>query len=47
MKKKKAIGRAYAIDESNSKLKLVFRPFYGDYWVLMLDENYKYAVVGT
>ncbi len=46
--KKEAIGRAYAIDESNSKLKVsFFRPFYGDYWVLMLDENYKYAVVGT
>ncbi|QKF76797.1 lipocalin family protein [Arcobacter defluvii] len=46
--KKEAIGRAYAIDETNSKLKVsFFRPFYGDYWVLMLDENYKYAVVGT
>ena len=46
--KKEAIGRAYAIDESNSKLKVsFFRPFYGDYWVLMLDENYEYAVVGT
>lgn len=46
--KKEATGRAYAIDESNSKLKVsFFRPFYGDYWVLMLDENYKYAVVGT
>lgn len=46
--KKEAIGRAYAIDESNSKLKVsFFRPFYGDYWVIMLDENYKYAVVGT
>ena len=46
--KKEAMGRAYAIDESNSKLKVsFFRPFYGDYWVLMLDENYKYAVVGT
>jgi apolipoprotein D and lipocalin family protein len=46
--KKEAIGRAYAIDNTNSKLKVsFFRPFYGDYWVLMLDENYKYAVVGT
>ena len=42
------IKESYAIDESNSKLKVsFFRPFYGDYWVLMLDENYKYAVVGT
>lgn len=46
--KKEAIGRAYAIDETNSKLKVsFFRPFYGDYWVLMLDNDYKYAVVGT
>ena len=46
--KKEANGRAYAIDETNSKLKVsFFRPFYGDYWVLILDENYKYAVVGT
>lgn len=46
--KKEATGRAYAIDESNSKLKVsFFRPFYGDYWILMLDENYKYVVVGT
>ena len=46
--KKEATARAYATDESNSKLKVsFFRPFYGDYWVLMLDENYEYAVVGT
>ncbi|QKE28858.1 lipocalin domain-containing protein [Arcobacter acticola] len=46
--KKEAMGRAYAIDETNSKLKVsFFRPFYGDYWVLILDENYEYAVVGT
>ena len=47
-KKKEAMGRAYAVDESNSKLKVsFFRPFYGDYWVLILDENYEYVVVGT
>ena len=46
--KKEAMGRAYAVDESNSKLKVsFFRPFYGDYWVLILDENYEYVVVGT
>ncbi|MDZ7819562.1 MAG: lipocalin family protein [Aliarcobacter sp.] len=46
--KKEAMGRAYAIDETNSKLKVsFFRPFYGDYWVLILDENYEYVVVGT
>lgn len=46
--KKEAIGRAYAIDNTNSKLKVsFFRPFYGDYWVMILDENYDYVVVGT
>jgi len=43
-----AIGRAYALqDSNNSKLKVsFFRPFYGDYWVLMLGDNYQYSVVG-
>jgi apolipoprotein D and lipocalin family protein len=46
--KKEVMGRAYATDESNSKLKVsFFRPFYGDYWVLILDKNYEYVVVGT
>ena len=46
--KKEALGRAYAIDNTNSKLKVsFFRPFYGDYWVLILDKNYEYVVVGT
>lgn len=46
--KKEALGRAYATDTTNSKLRVsFFRPFYGDYWVLMLDEKYEYAVVGT
>lgn len=46
--KKEAIGRAYATDDTNSKLKVsFFRPFYGDYWVMILDENYDYVVVGT
>ena len=46
--KKEAFARAYATDETNSKLKVsFFRPFYGDYWVLMLDKNYQYALVGT
>jgi apolipoprotein D and lipocalin family protein len=46
--KKEAMGRAYAVDSSNSKLKVsFFRPFYGDYWVLILDENYEYVLVGT
>ncbi|MDD2887805.1 MAG: lipocalin family protein [Aliarcobacter sp.] len=43
-----ALGRAYATDITNSKLKVsFFRPFYGDYWVLILDKNYEYVVVGT
>ena len=43
-----ATARAYAVDNTNSKLKVsFFRPFYGDYWVLILDEQYNYAVVGT
>lgn len=43
----KAKGTAYATDASNSKLKVsFFRPFYGDYWILMLGEKYEYALVG-
>lgn len=46
--KKEALGRAYATDITNSKLKVsFFRPFYGDYWILILDKNYDYVVVGT
>lgn len=42
-----AKGIAYASDESFSKLKVsFFRPFYGDYQILILDENYKYVVIG-
>lgn len=42
-----AIGKAYAVDETNSKLKVsFFGPFYGNYWILMLDESYTYAVIG-
>ena len=43
----KAIGEAYATDRSNSKLKVsFFWPFYGNYWILALDNDYSYAVVG-
>ncbi|PLY09682.1 MAG: hypothetical protein C0625_00330 [Arcobacter sp.] len=46
-KTKKAIGSAYSIDETNSKLKVsFFWPFYGDYWILDIDENYTYALIG-
>lgn len=46
--KKEATGVAHAIDKSNSKLKVsLFRPFYGDYWIINLDEDYKYVLVGS
>jgi apolipoprotein D and lipocalin family protein len=46
--KKEANGIAYATDESFSKLKVsFFRPFYGDYWILDLADDYSYALVGT
>jgi len=44
---KEAQGIAYAEDATHSKLKVsFFRPFYGNYWVLMLDEDYTYALIG-
>lgn len=44
--KTEAIGEAYAVDNTNSKLKVsFFWPFYGDYWIIMLDEAYSYAVI--
>jgi apolipoprotein D and lipocalin family protein len=46
--KKEATGVAYSVDDTNSKLKVsFFRPFYGDYWILDLEENYQYALVGS
>ncbi len=50
-----ASGRAKVADSaSNSKLKVTFVYFLGwqfrfggDYWILALDENYSYAVVGS
>lgn len=46
--KKEAIGEAYALDSTNSKLKVsFFKPFYGDYWIIDLDKNYNYALVGS
>lgn len=42
-----AKGVAYATDASNAKLKVsFFRPFYGNYWILMLGDRYEYAVIG-
>ena len=46
--KSKATGIAYSTNKANSKLKVsFFRPFYGDYWILMLADDYSYAVVGS
>ncbi len=47
-KRKRATGRATVADPAtNSKLKVsFFWPFSGDYWILALDENYQYALVG-
>lgn len=49
-----ARGVARVVDStSNSRLKVSFvsilgvRLFWGDYWIIGLDKNYKYAVVGT
>jgi len=49
-----AEGVAKVVDTAtNAKLKVSFvsflgwRPFWGDYWVIGLDENYRWAIVGT
>jgi len=43
-----AVGKAYTVPGSNnSKLKVQFQwPFKGDYWIIALDENYRYVMVG-
>ncbi len=48
-----AEGVARVVDKkSNAKLEVSFvsflgwRPFWGDYWIIGLDENYQWAVVG-
>lgn len=42
-----AQGVAYATDNTYAKLRVsFFRPFYGDYQILMLGEQYEYAVIG-
>ncbi len=44
---KDAKGKAKAVDGSNAKLKVTFFwPFYGDYWIIGLDPDYRWAVVG-
>jgi apolipoprotein D and lipocalin family protein len=48
-KVKLAKGKAKVVDkDSGAKLKVTFFwPFYGDYWIIKLGDNYDYAVVGT
>ncbi len=45
---KSSKGRASVADPaSNAKLKVTFFwPFYGDYWIIDLDPQYRWAVVG-
>jgi apolipoprotein D and lipocalin family protein len=42
------LGRARVIDrKTNAKLQVsFFRPFWGDYWIIDLDDDYQYTVVG-
>lgn len=44
-----ANGKAFVVEGSdNAKLKVqFFWPFKGDYWILELDEDYQYALVGS
>lgn len=45
---KSALGRARVVDRStNAKLEVsFFRPFWADYWIIDLSDDYSYAVVG-
>jgi len=45
---KEARGRAKVVDpQTNAKLKVsFFGPFWGDYWILELDPDYRWVVVG-
>ena len=43
----RAEGDAHTTDQSGSKIKVsFFWPFYGDYWIFMLADDYRYSVVG-
>jgi apolipoprotein D and lipocalin family protein len=47
-KLKQSTGRAKVVDaETNAKLKVsFFGPFWGPYWIIDLDPDYRWAVVG-
>lgn len=42
-------GKAWVVDKAtNAKLKVqFFWPFSGDYWIIALDADYRYVMVGT
>lgn len=43
-----AEGTAYSASPGNDRLRVsFFWPFYGDYWVIGLDPDYRWAVVGA
>jgi apolipoprotein D and lipocalin family protein len=43
-----AEGKAWSVDPSNAKLEVqFFWPFHGAYWVIDLDPDYRWAVVGS
>jgi apolipoprotein D and lipocalin family protein len=46
---KRAKGKAKIVDKvTGAKLKVTFFwPFYGDYWIIKLGNEYEYSVVGT
>jgi len=47
MKTAKGTARLAGNNEPNTKLKVTFFwPFYGNYWIIDLDPDYKWAVVG-
>ena len=47
MKSAKGVAKLANKNGPNSKLKVTFFwPFYGDYWILDLDPEYRWAVVG-
>eukprot|EP01016_Furgasonia_blochmanni_P052163 TRINITY_DN828_c0_g1_i10.p1 TRINITY_DN828_c0_g1~~TRINITY_DN828_c0_g1_i10.p1 ORF type:complete len:229 (-),score=65.98 TRINITY_DN828_c0_g1_i10:184-786(-) len=40
-------GKAWAVDATNTKLKVSFQPLWAaDYWIIDLDPNYQWAIVG-
>jgi len=45
-KNEKAIGEAKVIEPGKLKVTF-FKPFYGDYYIIELDEDYQYVLVGS